>query len=204
MTICATKNKVEVMQFINLSDAELVLAYQQGHEQALSVLITRHKDKVYTALYMLVKDKYLAEDLFQDTFLKIIKTIKEGKYSEQGKFLPWAIRVARNLCMDYFRRTRLQVTITLPDGQDISSLLGSSDWASDAIEKRQVHDTVRKLVEDLPEEQREVIVLRIYADLSFKEISDLTGVSINTALGRMRYALINLRKLVVDKQLVLR
>jgi len=106
--------------------------------------------------------------------------------------------------MDYFRRTRLQVTITLPDGQDISSLLGSSDWASDAIEKRQVHDTVRKLVEDLPEEQREVIVLRIYADLSFKEISDLTGVSINTALGRMRYALINLRKLVVDKQLVLR
>jgi RNA polymerase sigma-70 factor (ECF subfamily) len=192
------------MQFINLSDAELVLAYQQGHEQALSVLITRHKDKVYTALYMLVKDKYLAEDLFQDTFLKIIKTIKEGKYSEHGKFLPWAIRVARNLCMDYFRRTRLQVTITLPDGQDISSLLGSSDWASDAIEKRQVHDTVRKLVEDLPEEQREVIVLRIYADLSFKEISDLTGVSINTALGRMRYALINLRKLVVDKQLVLR
>jgi RNA polymerase sigma factor (sigma-70 family) len=192
------------MQFINLSDAELVLAYQQGHEQALSVLINRHKDKVYTALYMLVKDKYLAEDLFQDTFLKIIKTIKEGKYSEQGKFLPWAIRVARNLCMDYFRRTRLQVTITLPDGQDISSLLGSSDWASDAIEKRQVHDTVRKLVEDLPEEQREVIVLRIYADLSFKEISDLTGVSINTALGRMRYALINLRKLVVDKQLVLR
>ncbi len=192
------------MQFINLSDAELVLAYQQGHEQALSVLITRHKDKVYTALYMLVKDKYLAEDLFQDTFLKIIKTIKEGKYSEQGKFLPWAIRVARNLCMDYFRRTRLQVTITLPDGQDISSLLGCSEWASDAIEKRQVHDTVRKLVEDLPEEQREVIVLRIYADLSFKEISDLTGVSINTALGRMRYALINLRKLVVDKQLVLR
>lgn len=192
------------MQFINLSDAELVLAYQQGHEQALSVLITRHKDKVYTALYMLVKDKYLAEDLFQDTFLKIIKTIKEGKYSEQGKFLPWAIRVARNLCMDYFRRTRLQVTITLPDGQDISSLMGCSDWASDAIEKRQVHDTVRKLVEDLPEEQREVIVLRIYADLSFKEISDLTGVSINTALGRMRYALINLRKLVVDKQLVLR
>lgn len=192
------------MQFINLSDADLVLAYQQGHEQALSVLITRHKDKVYTALYMLVKDKYLAEDLFQDTFLKIIKTIKEGKYSEQGKFLPWAIRVARNLCMDYFRRTRLQVTITLPDGQDISSLVGCSDWASDAIEKRQIHDTVRKLVEDLPEEQREVIVLRIYADLSFKEISDLTGVSINTALGRMRYALINLRKLVVDKQLVLR
>ncbi|MCF8448624.1 MAG: sigma-70 family RNA polymerase sigma factor [Taibaiella sp.] len=192
------------MQFTNLSDAELVHAYQQGHEQALSVLVTRHKDKVYTALYMLVKDKYLAEDLFQDTFLKIVKTIKEGRYSEQGKFLPWAIRVARNLCMDYFRRTRLNVSVTLPDGQDISALMGTAELASDAIERRQVHESVRKLVEGLPEEQREVIVLRVYADLSFKEISDLTGVSINTSLGRMRYALINLRKQVADKQLVLR
>jgi RNA polymerase sigma factor (sigma-70 family) len=192
------------MQFTNLSDAELVHAYQQGHEQALSVLVTRHKDKVYTALYMLVKDKYLAEDLFQDTFLKIVKTIKEGRYSEQGKFLPWAIRVARNLCMDYFRRTRLNVSVTLPDGQDISALMGTAELASDAIERRQVHESVRKLVEGLPEEQREVIVLRVYADLSFKEISDLTGVSINTSLGRMRYALINLRKQIADKQLVLR
>ncbi len=192
------------MQFINLSDAELVLAYQQGHERALSVLINRHKDKVYTTLFMLVKDKYLAEDLFQDTFLKIVKTIKDGRYCEQGKFLPWAVRVARNLCMDHFRRTKLQVTVTLPDGQDISSLMGTSELASDGIERRQVHDSVRKMVEDLPDEQREVIVLRVYADLSFKEISDLTGVSINTALGRMRYALINLRKVIADKQLVLR
>ncbi|MBE2288898.1 MAG: sigma-70 family RNA polymerase sigma factor [Chitinophagaceae bacterium] len=192
------------MHFSNLSDAELVLAYQQGQEQALSTLITRHKDAVYTSLFMLVKDKYLAEDLFQDTFLKIIKTIKEGRYSEQGKFLPWAVRVARNLCMDYFRRTRLQISVTLPDGQDISALLGTAELASDAIERRQVHDSVRKLVEGLPEEQREVIVLRMYADLSFKEISELTGVSINTALGRMRYALINMRKLIADKQLVLR
>ena len=192
------------MHFSNLSDAELVLAYQQGQEQALSTLITRHKDAVYTSLFMWVKDKYLAEDLFQDTFLKIIKTIKEGRYSEQGKFLPWAVRVARNLCMDYFRRTRLQISVTLPDGQDISALLGTAELASDAIERRQVHDSVRKLVEGLPEEQREVIVLRMYADLSFKEISELTGVSINTALGRMRYALINMRKLIADKQLVLR
>ena len=192
------------MHFSNLSDAELVLAYQQGQEQALSTLITRHKDAVYTSLFMLVKDKYLAEDLFQDTFLKIIKTIKEGRYSEQGKFLPWAVRVARNLCMDYFRRTRLQISVTLPDGQDISALLGTAELASDAIERRQVHDSVRKLVEGLPEEQREVIVVRMYADLSFKEISELTGVSINTALGRMRYALINMRKLIADKQLVLR
>lgn len=192
------------MQFTNLTDAELVLAYQQGHEQALSVLITRHKDAVYTSVFMLVKDKYLAEDLFQDTFLKIVKTIKDGRYSEQGKFLPWAVRVARNLCMDHFRRARQNVTITLPDGQEIAALIGSMEMAPDGLERRQVQDSVRKLVESLPEEQREVIVLRIYGDLSFKEISELTGVSINTALGRMRYALINLRKSIADRQLVLR
>lgn len=192
------------MLLINLTDAELIHAYQQGNEQALATLIDRHKDKVYTTLFMLVKDKYLAEDLFQDTFLKIIKTIKDGRYSEQGKFLPWAIRVARNLCMDYFRKARQNVAITLPDGQDISCLLGNFELASDEMERKQVHDSVRKLVESLPDEQREVIVLRVYADLSFKEISKLTGVSINTALGRMRYALINLRKIIAEKQLVLR
>ncbi len=186
------------------SDAELIHAFLHGHENALEVLIHRYKDKIYTSVYMLVKDKYLAEDIFQDTFLKIIKTIKEGRYAEQGKFLPWAVRVAHNLCMDHFRRTRLHIPVTLPDGQDISDLFGAGDMASDGIEKRQSHESVRKLIEELPEEQREVIVLRIYADLSFKEISDLTGVSINTALGRMRYALINLRKIIIDKQMVLR
>lgn len=192
------------MQFSHESDAELIHAYLHGQENALTVLINRYKDKVYTSVYMLVKDKYLAEDIFQDAFLKMIKTIKDGRYSEQGKFLPWAMRVAHNLCMDHFRRTRQQIPVTLPDGEDISYIFGAGDMASDAIEKRQVHDSVRKLVEELPEEQREVIVLRIYADLSFKQISDLTGVSINTALGRMRYGLINLRKLISDKQLVLR
>jgi RNA polymerase sigma factor (sigma-70 family) len=192
------------MQLSHESDAELIHAYMHGQEYALTVLINRYKDKVYTSIYMLVKDKYLAEDIFQDAFLKMIKTIKEGRYSEQGKFLPWAIRVAHNLCMDHFRKTRQQIMVTLPDGQDISHMFGAGDMASDGIEKRQVHDSVRKLVEELPEEQREVIVLRIYADLSFKEISDLTGVSINTALGRMRYGLINLRKLIADKQMVLR
>lgn len=192
------------MQFTNFSDAELVLAYQQGQEQALSALIARHKDAVYTSVFMLVKDKYLAEDLFQDTFLKIIKTIKDGRYCEQGKFLPWAVRVARNLCMDHFRRTRLNVSISLPDGQDITALIGSMEMAPDGLERRQTQNSVRRLVESLPEEQREVVVLRVYGDLSFKEISDLTGVSINTALGRMRYALINLRKAIADRQLVLR
>jgi RNA polymerase sigma factor (sigma-70 family) len=192
------------MHYSHQSDAELIHEYIHGQDQALEVLINRYKDKVYTSVFMLVKDKYLAEDIFQDAFLKMIKTIKEGRYAEQGKFLPWAIRVAHNLCMDHFRRSKQQIPVTLPDGQDISVLFGAGDLASDSIEKRQVHESVRKLVEDLPEEQREVIVLRIYADLSFKEISELTGVSINTALGRMRYALINLRKLIEEKELVLR
>jgi len=192
------------MPFLHESDAELIHAYLHGNEYSLTVLINRYKDKVYTSIYMLVKDKYLAEDIFQDAFLKMIKTMKDGRYSEQGKFLPWAIRVAHNLCMDHFRRSRQQIPVTLPDGEDVSYLFGAGDMASDGIEKRQVHDSVRKLVGELPEEQREVIVLRIYADLSFKEISDLTGVSINTALGRMRYGLINLRKLIADKQMVLR
>ncbi len=192
------------MQLTRLSDAELIHAYTHGNEYALEVVINRYKDKIYTSIFMVVKDKYLAEDIFQDAFLKIIKTMKDGRYSEQGKFLPWAIRVAHNLCMDHFRKTRQQVAVTLPDGQDISYLFGPSDMVADGIEKREVHQSVRQLVEGLPYEQREVIVLRIYADLSFKEISDLTGVSINTALGRMRYGLINLRKLITDKELVLR
>jgi RNA polymerase sigma-70 factor (ECF subfamily) len=152
---------------------------------------------------MLVKDKYIAEDLFQDAFLKMIKTIRDGRYAEQGKFLPWAIRVSHNLCMDHFRRIRQQVPVTLPDGTDLSDWLSSGE-SSDGIEKRQIHDGVRSLVEQLPEEQREVIVMRMYGDLSFKEISDITGVSINTALGRMRYALINLRRMIAEKQMVLR
>jgi len=192
------------MQTLLQSDAELIHDYTHGNDYALEVLINRYKDKVYTSVYMLVKDKYLAEDIFQDAFLKMIKTIKEGRYAEQGKFLPWAIRVAHNLCMDHFRRTKNQIPVTLPDGQDISCLFGAGDMVSDGIEKRQVHDSVRKLVEELPEEQREVIVLRIYSDLSFKQISDLTGVSINTALGRMRYGLINLRRMISEKQMVLR
>ncbi len=193
-----------MMQLTQSSDAALAQAFAQGNEKALEILIRRYKDKIYTSIFMLVKDKYLAEDIFQDTFLKIIRTIKEGRYAEQGKFLPWAVRVAHNLCMDHFRRTKNQLMITLPDGQDISTLLGTAESPSEIIEKRQVHKSVRQLIEALPEEQREVIVLRIYADLSFKEISELTGVSINTALGRMRYALLNLRKTITDKHMVLR
>ncbi len=187
------------------SDAELIHAFLQGDEQAIETLIYRYKDKVFTSIFMLVKDKYIAEDIFQDAFLKMIRTMREGRYSEQGKFLPWAIRVAHNLCMDHFRRTRQQIPVTLPDGRDISEVFSFiSETASDKMEQRQVNQSVRQLIEMLPEEQREVIVLRMYGDLSFKEIADLTSVSINTALGRMRYGLINLRRMIEERQMVLR
>ena len=188
-----------------LADAELIHLYQNGHSYALEQLITRYKDKVYTAIYMIVKDKYLAEDIFQDTFLKIIRTIKGGQYAEQGKFLPWAMRVAHNLCMDHFRKSRKNIPVTLPDGRDISDLISlTTNNAADQMEQRQTNASVRQLIENLPEEQREVLTLRMYGELSFKEIAALSGVSINTALGRMRYALINLRKMIDEQQLVLR
>ena len=188
-----------------LTDAELIRAYLQGHAPSLEALIYRHKDKIYTTIFLLVKDKFLAEDIFQETFLKMIRTINENRYYEQGKFLPWATRVAHNLCMDHFRKVRQQVPILMEDGREINSLMSfATESAADGLERRQVHDGVRKLIEELPEEQREVVVLRIYGDLSFKEIADITSVSINTALGRMRYGLINLRKLIADKQMVMR
>lgn len=194
------------MQLIQqCSDSELVHAFILGDEKALETLVYRYKDKIYTSIYMLVKDKYMAEDIFQDAFLKMVRTMREGRYSEQGKFLPWAIRVAHNLCMDHFRKVKQNVQILLPDGKDISDLLGAdTQGASDRIETRQVNQSIRQLIEELPAEQREVIVLRMYGDLSFKEIADMTNVSINTALGRMRYGLINLRKMIQDKQMVLR
>lgn len=194
------------MQLIHqFSDAELIHDFLQGKDAALETLIFRYKDKIYTSIYMLVKDKYIAEDIFQDAFLKMIKTMREGRYSEQGKFLPWAMRVAHNLCMDHFRKVRHNVPVTLPDGTDISHLFGgTTETASDKMEQRQVNASVRQLIEQLPEEQREVIVLRMYGDLSFKQIADLTSVSINTALGRMRYGLLNLRKMIAEKQMVLR
>lgn len=193
------------MQLIQqCSDSELIHSFIQGDDKALEALIYRYKDKIYTSIYMLVKDKYIAEDIFQDAFMKMIRTMRDGRYSEQGKFLPWAMRVAHNLCMDYFRKIRQQVCISLPDGKDISELIGTAESASHRIETREVNQSIRRLIEELPEEQREVIVLRMYGDLSFKEIADITSVSINTALGRMRYGLINLRKMIQDRKMVLR
>jgi len=188
-----------------LSDSELIQAYMQGHAQSLETLIYRYKDKIYTSIFVLVKDQYLAEDIFQETFLKVIRTLNEGRYSEQGKFLPWAIRVAHNLCMDHFRKVRQDIPIVTEDGREIIQLMQfAAESAEAALERRQTHNSVRKLIELLPEEQKEVIVLRIYGELSFKEIADITSVSINTALGRMRYGLINLRRMITEKQMVLR
>ncbi len=192
------------MQDHVISDKELLSQYQSGNEAALELLITRHKEKIFTSIYIFVKDRYLAEDIFQDTFIKIIDTLRRGKYKEEGKFLPWAMRIARNLCIDHFRKTKRTPTITNGDGYDIFDILRfDTDNAEDTMIRNQSHDRVRKLVNQLPNEQKEVVILRHYAQLSFKEIAKLTGVSINTALGRMRYALINMRKMIEEKQIAL-
>ncbi len=186
------------------TDNQLVHAFQQGNNQALEVLVQRHKDKIFTSINMLVKDKYLAEDLFQDVFIKIIDTLRKCNYNEEGKFLPWAVRIAHNLCVDHFRKVKRTPTITSGDDQDIFEVINvSADSADKAIIKSQSHEKVRQLLENLPAEQREVIVLRHYADLSFREIAALTNCSINTALGRMRYGLMSMRKMMTENQMSL-
>ncbi|WP_425490635.1 RNA polymerase sigma factor [Chitinophaga qingshengii] len=187
-----------------LCDEQLITLFKKGHTSALEELVHRHKDKVYTSILLLVKDSFLAEDIFQDTFIKIIDTIRAERYTEKGKFLPWAMRIAHNLCVDHFRKIKRTPMIKTGDDKDIFDVLGFSDsCVEDKIMTRQSHDRVRIMLDMLPEEQREVIILRHYAELSFKEIADLTQVSINTALGRMRYGLINLRKMMTEKQICL-
>ena len=187
-----------------VSDKELIDAYLQGDESVLELLINRHKTKVYTSIFFLVKDKYLAEDIFQETFCKVIDTLRAGKYREEGKFLPWVIRIAHNLCIDYFRKAKRTPTIETSDGFDIFTVLQFSDKnAEQSIIESEICSKVRKLVEQLPLEQKEVVILRHYAGLSFKDIAKQTDVSINTALGRMRYALQNLRKVIEEKEISL-
>ena len=191
-------------RFQHFTDIQLIHAFHNGDLRALEALIIRYKDKLFSSILFLVKDKYLAEDLFQESFIRIIDTIKLNRYNEEGKFLPWAMRIAHNLCVDHFRKIKRNPIIKTSDDKDIFNVLGFSE--SSAEEKmitRQSHDRVRRMLDMLPEEQREVIILRHYADLSFKEIADLTHVSINTALGRMRYGLINLRKMMTEKQICL-
>ncbi len=188
----------------NLSDQQLIHLFMDGDSEALENLIIRHKDKIYTSILLLVKDKYLAEDIFQDVFIRVIDTIRCGRYTEEGKFLPWAMRIAHNLCVDHFRKVKRTPTIKTGDDRDIFEVINfSEDGIDRRMMQRQSHDRVREMLDRLPQDQREVIILRHYAELSFKEIAALTQCSINTALGRMRYGLINLRKMMTEKQIAL-
>ena len=188
-------------------DSKLVDSYVLGDESALAELIDRHKNKVFGFIFSKVLDKTIAEDIFQDTFVKVILTLKEGKYSEEGKFLPWVMRIAHNLTIDYFRnKTRMPIigeTFVDEDFSIFDFLADPEDCSETKIIKTQIEEELRLIIQYLPEDQKEVLQLRIFKGLSFKEIAEETNVSINTALGRMRYALINLRKLIEEKNLTL-
>jgi RNA polymerase sigma factor (sigma-70 family) len=193
------------MQVTQLNDQQLIYSYLEGDEKAFEVLLTRHKAKIYTQIYLFVKDTALAEDIFQEVFIKIIDTLRKGKYNHEGKFLQWALRISYNMCVDNFRRTKRRPKVSQTETFDIFDVLKSGDDnAEELIMKSQTHQKIRSLVDALPPEQREVVILRHYADMSFKEISQLTRVSINTALGRMRYALINIRKMIEEREVSLK
>ena len=178
-----------------ISDSQLVSQYKNGSEKAFAELVNRHKNKIYTTIYLIVKDQYLAEDLLQETYVKVVNKIKSGSYHEEGKFLPWVTRIAHNLAIDHFRKAKRYPMIVMEDGNNIFNTLAFSE---DSIESKKIqqdtHALLKKLIEELPDSQREVLMMRHYMEMSFREIAEATGVSINTALGRMRYALINLRK----------
>ncbi len=182
---------------IQVSDSELVSLYIRGNESAFATLVNRYKSKVYTTIYLVVKDQYIAEDLLQDTFIKAVEFLRDGRYNEEGKFLPWILRIGHNLAIDYFRREKRYPTVVFEDG---SNVFNSLEFSEDSIEsmriKNESHEHLRELIKKLPDQQREVLIMRHYDDMSFQEIAEATGVSINTALGRMRYALINLRKMM--------
>lgn len=182
-----------------ISDEELVSQYLGGNEACLRMIIQRHKSKLFTYIYFLVRDRTLAEDLFQDTFMKVINTLRSGKYQEEGKFYQWVVRIARNLVIDHFRRINKLPVVVDSEGRDVLNNFRILEQnREDEIEKEETHELLKRLIHELPREQKEVLVLRHYANLSFKEISDMTNVSINTSLGRMRYALINLRKMMLE------
>ncbi|PZP50564.1 MAG: RNA polymerase subunit sigma-24 [Pseudopedobacter saltans] len=189
------------------SDIALIRAFQDGNAKALDKLIDRYKDKLYSTIFFLVKDQWIADDIYQDTFIRIIDTLRFNRYNEQGKFLPWAARIAHNRCIDYFRKQKRQPPIVTSENSEINDIFEMIDSNIDNAEQRMIREQsygkVYHMLDQLPSDQREVIVLRHFADLSFKEIATLTNCSINTALGRMRYGLINLRKIMVEKSIVL-
>ena len=177
------------------SDAELISQYRSGNEAAFEMLVERYKSKVYSTIYLIVKDQGVAEDLLQDVFLKVIRKVNADAYNEEGKFQPWLMRIAHNLAIDHFRKSKRYPTIVMDDGENVFNTLQFAEQNVEDIKvKEDTLDLIRKLIDELPETQKQVLIMRHYMDLSFQEIAEQTGVSINTALGRMRYALINLRK----------
>ncbi len=193
-----------VMNDRKISDQELVRRYIEGDHSSLEALIKKHQSKIFSYIMLIVKDRHLAEDIFQDTFIKVINTLKVGAYNEEGKFLPWVMRIAHNLIIDFFRKSKRMPTIENSEEYDIFETLKIYDQTiEDKLIVEQIHRDVKSLIEYLPDEQKQVLKMRHYSDMSFKEIAEQTNVSINTALGRMRYALINLRKLVDEKSIIL-
>ncbi|MDQ4139300.1 MAG: sigma-70 family RNA polymerase sigma factor [Bacteroidota bacterium] len=190
------------MNTIQLSDSELVSLYIAGNENAFELLVKRHKNKVFTTILLIVKDTYTAEDLLQDTFIKAIHTMKSGRYNEEGKFSSWICRIAHNLAIDFFRKEKRNPTIEMEDGSNVFNTLAFAEESIESLQiKEDTHKRLRELIQQLPEAQKEVLIMRHYADMSFQEIAETTGVSINTALGRMRYALINLRKKMTNQSI---
>ncbi|MGJ8745632.1 RNA polymerase sigma factor [Polaribacter sp.] len=187
-----------------VQDSILVSDYILGKEASLEVLIKRHQQRLFSFIYSKVQDRDITEDIFQDTFIKVIRTLKKGNYNEEGKFLPWVMRIAHNLVIDYFRKSNRMPSFKNTDEFDIFSVLSDGSLnAEKQIIQEQIYRDVKELVNELPEEQKVVLIMRMYKDMSFKEISENTGVSINTALGRMRYALINMRKLIEKHKIIL-
>ena len=185
-----------------LSDSCLISLYSKGNEEAMSILVDRHKSRIFTTIYLIVKDRYIAEDILQDVFIKTINIIKQKKYNEQGKFLPWILRIAHNQAIDPFRKEKRNPKITLADGSDIFNCLKfSEDFSESENLSKDSKRFLKKTIENLPEKQKQVLIMRHYMDMSFQEIAEATNVSINTALGRMRYALIALRKKIKPKQI---
>ncbi len=192
------------MRQLELSDNELIQNYVNGDESALKILIQRHQKKVFSYILVSVKNRELAEDIFQDTFIKVVNTLRAGAYKEEGKFVQWVMRIANNLKIDYYRKVQRMPSFESGDDFDIFDVLNGTDRSvEDRIIEEQINSDVKALVKLLPDEQREVLEMRIYEDISFKDIADITNVSINTALGRMRYALINLRKMIKENNVVI-
>ena len=191
--------------FQQMTDEELVIAYAEGNNAAFDILLSRHKSSVYSYIYYIVRNREMTEDIFQETFMKAIVTIKQGRYTENGKFRAWINRIAHNLIIDNYRQEKNEQTISNDECE--VDLLNNSKLSDGTIEdrivKEQILSDVKKLIEYLPDNQREVLILRYYKELSFKEISDITGVSINTALGRMRYAILNMRRMADEKNMIL-